>query len=281
MNIKQFRVKKFIILILLCSTCILHGQRKPKIKGNKAVTDIREDLPPFNAIELNDDLEITLQKSYDVGYTITADDNLIDVLKFKVEDSTLVISSFYKITGKKKLDITVNYRELRALTMRDGKINMKDVINTDHLRVNTFGTSKLELNASAPVIDITMEGNSSGNFNLDSDSLTVSLKDRIDVNIYAVCETNTLEMFKNAAASIEGTVDTLRLHLYGSANLKAQKFEAAIIRANLEETPTARVYAFKEMELSSRGSSKTYFYGTGRITLLDFLDTSELYKGED
>lgn len=278
MNNKDLRVKNLVILALLFCSCIIHAQRKPKIKGNKAVTDVREDLPPYNAIELNDDLEINLQKSSDVGYSITADDNLIDVLKFRVVDSTLVISSFYKITAKKKLDITVNYNDLRGITMREGKIRMKDMIITDHLTVNTFGASKLELNANAPVMDITMEGNSSGDFNLDSDSLTIILKDRIDVSIYAVSEVNTVEMFKNAAARMEGTTDSLRVNLYGSANLKAQKLEAATVRATLEETPIARLYAFKDFELSSRGSSKTYLYGNAKITLLDFLDTSELYK---
>jgi hypothetical protein len=260
---------------------MLHAQRKPKIKGNKDVTDVREALPPYNAIELNDDLEIHLQKSSDVGYTITADDNLIDVLKFKVEDSTLVITSFYKITSKKKLDITVNYDELQAITMREGRIRMKDMIRTDRLRVTTFGDSKLELNANAPVMDIVMEGNSSGDFNLDSDSLTIILKDRIDVKIYAVSEINTMEMFKNASARMEGTTETLKLNLYGSANLNGEKLEAATVVATLEESPSARVYAFKEIELSSRGSSKTYVYGNAKITLLDFLDTSELYKRKD
>ncbi len=274
-------MKKLLLLAICLSAFMVHAQRKPKIKGNKAVTDVREDLPPYNAIELNDDLEIHLQRSSDVGYSITADDNLIDVLKFKVEDSTLIITSFYKITSKKKLDITVNYNELRAITMREGRIKMKDMIRTDHLRVNTFGDSKLELNANAPVMDIIMEGSSSGDFNLDSDSLTIILKDRIDVRIYAVSEINTMEMFKNASVRMEGTTDTLKLNLYGSANLKAEKLEAATVLATFEETPSARVYAFKEIELSSRGSSKTYLYGNPKITLLDFLDTSELYKRND
>ncbi|MBT8184070.1 MAG: DUF2807 domain-containing protein [Eudoraea sp.] len=274
-------MKNLILLALLLACCGISAQRKPKIKGNKAVIDVREDLPAYNAIELNDDLEIFLQKSSNTGYAITADDNLIDVLKFQVKDSTLIISSFYKITSKKKLEITVNYEEIQAISMRDGRIRMKDMIRTDHLRVNTYGSSKLELNANAPVMDINMEGNSSGDFNLDSDSLNITLKDRIDVKIYAVSETNTIEMFKSASARMEGTTDTLRIKLLGSANLRAQKLEAASISATLEETPSARVYAFKEIELSSSGSSKTYLYGNPKITILDFLDTSELYKRND
>ncbi len=271
-------MKKLLLLLVLLSTCMVHAQRKPKIKGNKSVVEVHKELPPFNAIELVDDLEIFLQKSSNEGYSINADDNLIDVLKFKVKDSTLIISAFYKITGKKKLDITINYTELKAITLHDGKINMKDVISSDELYVNTFGASRLELNATAAVMDINMEGMSSGDFNLASDSLNITLKDRIDVRIYSVGKNNTINMYKNASAKMEGTTDSFQVNLFGSANLKAEKLEATSVYAILEESPTARLYASENLELSSKGSSKTYFYGDGKIVILDFLDTSQLRK---
>ena len=274
-------MKNLITLIVLLVCFQTFAQRKPKIKGNKSVIEVREELPSYKAIELIDDLEIVLQKGSSEGYTINADDNLIDVLKFKVQDSVLIISSFYKITSKKKLEITVNYTELEAITMRDGKINMKDVISSDELRVNTYGPSRLELNATAPVMNINMEGMSSGDFNLASDSLNITLKDRIDVRIYSVGASNTVQMFKNASAKMEGTADVFNVHLFGNSNLKATKLEASNIKANLEESSNARLNALENIELSSRGSSKTYLYGNAKIVVLDFLDTSQLHHKEE
>ena len=271
-------MKNSILFIALIFCFQVSAQRKPKIKGNKSVVDVREELPPFNSIELNDDLEIVLQKAGDEGYAITADDNLIDVLKFQVVDSTLVITSFYKITAKKKLDITITYSELVSVTMRDGRINMKDIITTDELYVNTFGPSRLELNASAEIIHINMEGMSSADFNLQSDSLNIVLKDRIDARIYTVGDSNSIQMHDNASARVEGSTETFNVELYGNANLKAEKLDAAEVRANLEESPNARIYAHRSFELSSKGSSKTQFYGDGKIVLVDFLDTSQLHK---
>ncbi len=271
-------MKNLITLIILLVCFQTFAQRKPKIKGNKSVIEVREDLPAYKAIELIDDLEIVLQKGPNEGYTINADDNLIDVLKLKVVDSTLIISSFYKITSKKKLEITVNYTELEAITMRDGKINMKDVISSDQLVVNIYGPSRLELNATAPIMNINMEGMSSGDFNLASDSLNITLKDRIDARIYSVGASNTVQMFKNASAKMEGSADVFNVHLFGNSNLKASKLEAAIIKANLEESSNARLNAYENLELSTRGSSKTYLYGNAKIVVLDFLDTSQLHK---
>ena len=267
-----------LIVLLVCFQTF--AQRKPKIKGNRSVIEVRDELPSYNAIELIDDLEIVLQKGSTDGYIINADDNLIDVLKFKVEDSTLIISSFYKITSKKKLEITVNYTDLEAITMRDGKINMKDVITSDELSVNTFGPSRLELNATAPVMNISMEGMSSGDFNLASDSLNITLKDRIDVRIYAVGASNTIQMHKNASAKLEGSADLFSVNLFGNSNLKASKLEAANIKANLEESSNARLNALEYFELSSRGSSKTQLYGNAKIVIHDFLNTSQLSKEE-
>ena len=186
-------MKRVVVLVMVMFMGLhAYSQRKPKIKGNKNVVEVREDLPAFHAIQLDDDLEIVLQKSSNEGYALEADDNLIDVLKFKVSDSTLVISSFYNITSKKKLNITVYYTEISALTMRNGEISMKDVISGSVLDVNTYGTSRLELNATADIININMEEISSGDFNLASDSLNLTFKDRIDAKVYATGEKNTM-----------------------------------------------------------------------------------------
>ncbi|QLG44555.1 GIN domain-containing protein [Costertonia aggregata] len=273
-------MKNIIILICLLSGLSIYAQRKPKIKGNKNVTQIREDLPPFNAIELIDDLEINLKSSRLESYIVEADDNLMDVLKFKVIDSTLIITSFYNITSKKKLDITVNYNVLNAITLKSGKM-ITDVVSTDNLYLNLFEDSVLELNTSAAFVAISMEGNSFGNFNLDSDSLNISLKDRVDARIYAVSESNHIRMDKDTKAQLEGTTDKLQVTLLGDSDFRGQKLEAATVSAKLEESATAKIYAFKDFELSSKGSSKTYLFGNPTIVVTEFLDTSELHKEKD
>ncbi len=271
-------MKNAILFVAILCCVQLSAQRKPKIKGNKTVVEIQKELSPFNAIELKDDLEITLQKSSQEGYTVNADDNLIDVLKFKVDDSTLVISSFYKVTGKKKLEITIFYTELTKITMQDGSIGMDDVITADELYVKTMGPSRIELNASADYIKIDMEGMSSGDFNLSGDSLNIELKNKIDARIYYIGAGSSIKMHDNSSAKLEGTVDVLTVDLYGNANLKAEKLEAISVNAGLQGSTSARINASKGLELSSQGASKTYFYGNGKITLLDFLDTSQLHK---
>lgn len=274
----NFMRKLLIMGVALVFGIHAYGQRKPKIKGNKEVVEVRESLPAFNAIQLDDDLEVVLQKSNSEGYSLEIDNNLIDVLKFKVEDSTLFISSFYNITSKRKLDITVYYTELSRITMNNGEISMKDVISGDRLDVLTRETSRLELNATADIININMEGISSGDFNVASDSLVMNLKDRIDVKVYTTGASNNLFMYENASASLEGAAENLMVKLYGKSSLKGERLEAKQAIVILEDSPDARVNVLEDFQLSSRGSSKTSLYGNPKITILDFLDTSELSK---
>ena len=272
-------MKKFAILfVALIVGVTSYSQRKPKIKGNKNVIEVREDLEPFYGIELADDLDIVIQKASHEGYALELDDNLVDVLKFKVDNGVLKISSFYNITSKRKLEITIFFQELNSIKMLTGKISMKDVISTDKLRVQTFGTSRLELNATADIIDVNMEEISSGDFNLASDSLNIVLKDRIDVKLYTTGESNNIYMYKNASAKVEGTSDFLMAKLYGNSALKASNLQSNDVLVIAEDSPDVEVRALNTIQLSSKGATRTKLYGDAEITILDFLDTSRLEK---
>ena len=136
--------RKWMLLLLVCTSFGLQGQRKPKIKGNRSVIEVNKELPAFNSIKLVDDLVLTLKRTTEPGYTITADDNLIDILKFKVEDSTLIVSSFYQVTAKKNLDITIKYNQLKAIRLLYGTIRSDDLIKSETLKIEATGFFKTQ-----------------------------------------------------------------------------------------------------------------------------------------
>ena len=271
-------MKKLIFLLAVCTPILLTAQRKPKIKGNRSVVEVAEDLPAFNAIELNDNLDVILKKSSSEGYEIVADDNLIDVLKFKVKDSTLIISSFYNITAKKKCIITINFQELNKITQRDGKIEMKGMLSTDNLYIDTYESAKLNVKASAFLANLNMEGNSKGDFNLDVDSLNVILKDKTDAIIYSVSSAKKINLQNTASLEIDGSTDSLHLKMNNNTKFIGQKLGAGSANLEIKESASARVNVFREIELKSSGKAKLHLYGDPKITIEEFLDTSQLLK---
>lgn len=274
-------MKRVLILLLLILPAILVSQRRPKIKGNRSVTEVKEQLPPFTAIELVDDLDIELKKSFGEGYEIIADDNLVDVLKFEVLDSTLVISSFYDIISKKKLEITINVRELRAITVKEGKIFSDAMIESDEWYLNTFGNSELDIDASGFTANINAEDNSSINLNLDIDSLNVVMKHKTDGTIYAVSGAKKVDLGDSASLTLEGTTENLQATMIANTKLRADKLEAAEVDLSNRESGFARINAYRTFNLKSAGTSKTHLYGNPKITIDEFADTSQLLKKED
>ncbi len=269
---------KLLLLLLLCTTLAIQAQRKPKIKGNRTVIEVKDALPPFTKIELRDDLDVTLRRSTEEAYTVTADDNLIDVLKFKIEDSTLVISSFYQITSKKKLDIEIAYTQLNSIMLSDGKLTSIDKISSEILKITTLGSAKIELGADAGLVKIDMQDNSSGTFNLTADSLSVMLMNKADVSIYSNSFNNALAMKDNARLQIEGTAENFEITLDGDANLRAEDLEARKITASIMASSNARFYVTDTINLRQQGSSRCYLYGDPAIELKQFTDTAELFK---
>jgi hypothetical protein len=269
---------KLLLLILLCTTLAIQAQRKPKIKGNRTVIEVKEALPPFTKLELRDDLDVTLRRSSEETYTVSADDNLIDVLKFRVDDSTLVISSFYQITSKKKLDIEIAYTQLNSIMLSDGRLTSIDKISSEELIITTLGSAKIELGADTGLVKINMQDNSSGTFNLTTDSLAVTLVNKADASIYSNSFNNALTMRDNTSLQIEGTADNFGITLEGNANLRAQDLEARKISATLGASSDARFYVTESINLRQQGSSRCYLYGDPTIELKQFTDTAELFK---
>lgn len=271
-------MKKLILLLLLMGPFLSHGQRKPRIKGSRVVTQVTKELPPFNAISLVDDLAITLKRSFGPGYSLVADDNLVDILKFEVVDSTLVISSYYSIRSKKQLDIQVEYTELKALSLKAGSITALEPIESDELFVDGFNNARMNLRAQGGVMDINLEGISGGDFNVDVDSLNITLGDRAQAYVYSVGETAQLDLEDQSSLTFEGSANRVRLLMQGNAKYRGETMEVGDMVLEMEGTPSAQVQAYGELELGLKGSSKVYLYGTPSLVIKEFLDTSQLIK---
>lgn len=274
-------MKRFILAFLLSIPFVLIAQRRPKIKGNRSVIEITQELPPFNALELVDNLEVTVKKSFGEEVSITADDNLVDVLKFEVVDSTLVISSFYDIVSKKKLDITVGYKELKSITLKDGKVEGNGLLASDELYVSTFGRSELKLDTSGFFAEIVAEDTSKLEMNVDVDSLVVGMRQRADGFLYLTGGSTQLTLEENASLTAEGTTEYCTITMTSNSKLKADRLETAEASLVAKASAFARINAYRTFSLNAEADSRTHLYGNPKITINAFLDRAQLVKKED
>lgn len=274
-------MKKLTVFCIVFFTVCANAQRKPKIKGNKSVIEVMEDLPAFNTVKLEDDLNVLLEASQIPGYSIVADDNLIDIIRFDVTDSVLVIRSFYKITSKKQLDITIKYKDLKHLLVESGSVISPNYIETEILNVKVSDGAKVELKSKLTQMHLQMEDMGKGDFNVEADSVSINLRDKSSLTFYGQLGGLDVNMYDNSQAVLEGTSDRTEVDMFGSSDLKAEQMESAHISAKLEGSAKAKLNAYKEFSLSASGMSKTYLWGNPTIDIKQFLNSSELYKKEE
>lgn len=267
-----------MLALLLISALPVEAQRKPRIRGNRQVVEVSENLPPFRHLRLSDDLEVHLERGESEGYRLEVDDNLVDVLRFDVADSTLVIGSFYTITGSKKLAITVRYRELASMHAEAGSLVAEEVIEGYEMAVSATEAASLRLRLRAPLITLEMDGNSRADLNAEADSLHVGLGDHTDVDLYTVNQAMHLGLSGNASLALEGVSAEASVYLTDQASVKAEGLVATRLRASLDASAVARLRADSEFELGAGGGSRTYLYGQPQVRITRFADRAELHK---
>ncbi len=257
------------------------AQRKPRIKGNRQVVDVSKSLPPFKHIRLTDDLEVKIRERATEGYLLEVDDNLVDVLRLEVEDSTLRISSFYNITRKKALNITVYVNELASAEVTAGTLVSEEVIALDLFALRLSEAAKARMRLRTEVMTLHMEDNSAADLNVEADSLSVQMLDRTDATLYSVNADMSVALQDNASLNLEGITEIMEATVSGNAGLKASKMDADRVKTVLDGAGMARLRALGEVELDASGQSRTYIYGEPAIRLTGFRDRSELHKEED
>lgn len=263
------------------SPVALLAQRKPKIKGNRIVASVNESLPAFRYLDLNDDLEVKLQRGAAEGYRLEVDENLVDVLRFEVRDSTLKISSFYNITGSKKLDITVFYTELAGVAATDGELISEEPIPGVSLDLEARDEGRLNMRVRADLCRVLLQGNGKADLNLEVDTVSVALMDRSDAIIYTVNKGMGIKLNGNSGLTLEGISTEVRTVLDGNVSYKAEKMEADHLDLQAMESATARVRAVNSCSLSLSGGSRTYIYGNPSIAIKEFADRAEIHKEPD
>ncbi|KPM31344.1 Hypothetical protein I595_2611 [Croceitalea dokdonensis DOKDO 023] len=274
-------MKKICICVCLCFAVFGYSQRKPKIKGNRAVTEEQDVLPAFNAIALNDDIDVRLRKANTEGYQIVADDNLIDILKFEVLDSTLVISSYYTVTSKKKFEITIDFVEIEQIVQNSGSIETEDFLGMDSFYLQLSGDAKFKARTKAFITTLDLEEKSFADLNMDTDSLQVKLNGRSDLKLYAVSGASNFSITGSGTADVQGSTEDLNGSFFEKARFKAEEFQAKNVGITIEDDADARVFATDTLYLESSGKGQTYFYGDAKIIVERFLNESQLIKKEN
>ncbi len=243
------------------------------------VTTTHSIIDGFNAVEIDDALEVTLGQSAQNGYTLTTDKNLQDIVQFTVKDSTLKIFTINKITSSKKLEINLDFVNLEQITLKnDAKIKGQGRFESDVMYINAYNSSKFELDIEAEEVIVTMQRNAGGKLMTRSTNTTIVMNDRTDLNASVQAEKITVSLTKSAQLELEGYSDAVAFNLKDSSELDARKMKATSADLYTSNNSDVYVYAGKNLELYAQGKSSIYVYGDPKMEIKGLTDKSKIIK---
>ncbi|WP_035091331.1 GIN domain-containing protein [Aquimarina macrocephali] len=274
-------MKKLMLIVALLSFSIsIFAQKKPKIKGNRIINEITKDISEtFNTVEIDDELEVILNQSDQSGYYLKTDENLIDIVQFKVKDSILKIYTTNRIVRSRKLEISLNVKEIEHIILKnDAKVKSNKKLISEKLYISGYDSSYLDLNIKADDVRVTLYDKVRGKIKIKSENTTIIMNGKTDLKAYVVTDKIKVAMTKAAELNMDGDTDYASFDVKDSSKLKAKKMKTSSTDLNTYNSADAYVYAKRNLELYAQGKSIVYVYGNPELDVKTLTDKTKIIK---
>ena len=268
------------LIILLLSTTLVFSQKAEKIKGSKVVTSSIQQVKPFTMIEVEDNIEIYLEKGVKSEIKIEADDNLHDAISLKVENNILIISTSKEIQGFKKLSVTVTYtNDLNLITTKDESIvtAIQEII-LDTITFKSLDKSKLFLNVNAGNFNLLADDKSKIELNLKSETAFVELSKNSSLKALINSSELKCDLYQKSSAIIEGDSDNSIIRIDNLAELNAIKFNSKTSDLTIEGKANCSLLVENNFILDANDNSEISIYGNPKIEIRKFSGEAKLLK---
>lgn len=258
----------------------LAAQKKEKISGNKEVALLMQDIQGnFNALEVNDDLEVSIRQGGNNSYTLNADSNLHTVVQFVVIDSILKVYTTEKITSSKKLEIDLTVKGLEHLIIKHGsKVNTSGTLHADRFYLNGYNGSRFELDIEAADVTVALHRDSGGKLMTDSENTTIVMNDRTDLKASVIANKLRVTLNNTADLVLSGDAEYAAFSLKKSSKIDGKKMN--VESADLYTSNNSDVYvnASRNLEVYAQGKSNVYVYGDPNLEIKGLTDKSKIIK---
>lgn len=274
-------MKKILIFLFAIGLCSFsYAQKKPKVKGNKEVTQVIRQIPEdFNALEIDDGLKINISQGFENGYVLDVDSNLVDVLQFFVVDSVLKVYTTNNIVSSKKLEITMTVKGLEHLILKnDAEVIGEGSFNSERFYVSGYNSSRMDLDIRADDVTVTLHRNAGGKLKVTSENTTFIMNDRTDLKAYVVCDNIRVTVNNSADLDLDGDAEYAAFNLKQSSTLNARNMRVSTVDLYTSNKSDVYVNATKNLEVYAKGNSNVYVYGNPKLEIKGFTDKSKIIK---
>lgn len=269
-----------VILTLLFSTTALFSQKIEKIKGSGILKIVEKEIQSFTSIEVEDNVEINLEKGETSGIKIEADDNLHNVINTVVQNNVLIISTSKEAHGYKKLSVRIMYpNDLNLVTSKDESIvNGIQEIVLDNITFKSMNKSKLFLNVNSSNFSLQADDKSKIELNLKSETAFVELSKNSSLKALINSVELKCDLYQKATANIEGDSDNTITRIDNFAELNAKNFNIKKLDLTIEGKASCSVFAESSCTIEATDNAEINLYGNPTITIRKLSGEAKLFK---
>jgi hypothetical protein len=274
-------MKKFTtILLLLIVTTVAFSQKKQKIKGSKTVTTEQREVDKFSALEVEDNLEVYLEKGEKPGIKIEADDNLHDIIKLDLKANTLRLYTSKEARKYDKLVVKVTYtNDLNMVTAKhETTVNAIQEVQVDTVTFKALDYSKLYLNVNTKNFTLQANDKSETELNLKSEKARIELSDNASLKSLIATQELTSDLYQKSQAKLEGQATNATIRLDNNSSLTGNKLTIKNIDLVAESFSKCSVNAETSINITASGKSEIELYGEPKVEMKKFADEAKLFK---
>lgn len=270
-----------LAVVILCNT-LVYGQKKERIKGDRNVTSRETPINSFNKIVVGENFNVDIIVGSQASVFVETDDNLHDIIKFNVADSTLSFQTSKKITSSKKLNIKVVYTNtLKHIeTIEGGEISSLTSINLDNVELKNSGTSRVFLNIKSKNLKLTASNRTRVKLNLTSSLANIVLSENSKLDMLINADSLQLDSYQQSDAKIRGGLQKLNIRADNSSNIVGKELTTKTCDILCEGSSDVAVQVTDSLFIDLSGSGEVYLYANPKITINKFADTAKLHKKE-
>jgi hypothetical protein len=272
--------KHTAILLLLLSTAIISAQKKETIKGSKKVTIEQREIENFHSLQVDDNIEVYIERGETAELKIEADDNLHDIIKIDLQDNALRIYTTKEAIRYRKLIVKITYsKDLNLVISRNNvTINAIQQVLLDSITFRSFDNSKLFLNVNVKDFLLQSNDESKVELNLKSENSKIELSKDASLNSLFVTQDLACDLYQKSTAKIEGSATNAAFRLDSNSNLTANKLTVKNIDLTSEGYSNSAVYAETSIIISASDKSEIQLFGEPEIEMRKFVDEAQLLK---
>ena len=274
-------MKKIIILSFLFLSMISFGQKKEKVKGSKIVKLEQKQVDDFESLEVEDNLEIFLIKGNECGIEIEADDNLIELVEYKLTGKNLRISTSKDVSSYKKLSVRVTYTDKLNMIIAKDETNVTALsdVTLDNVTFKSYDYAKLFLNAKTKNFTLMANDKSKVELNLKSEKTAVDVSKSAYVKALISSGEMRFDMYQKSSADVEGDVLDLKLRLDNNTDFTGKKLTAKNALVETSGYAKTSINIGNIATIDASGNSEIELYGEPvKIEVKHLVDSATLRK---